>query len=69
MESVFATLTPKEVDVLRLRFGFEDNSVKTLEEVGKIFGVTRERIRQIENKAVRKLRHSSRANKLRDFYN
>lgn len=69
MESVFATLTPREVDVLRLRFGFEDNSVKTLEEVGKIFGVTRERIRQIENKAVRKLRHSSRANKLRDFYN
>ena len=61
------TLTPREEKVLRLRFGLEDGRPRTLEEVGKEFNVTRERIRQIEAKALRKLRHPSRSRKLRDF--
>ena len=61
-------LTEREADVLRMRFGMYDGRTHTLEEVGQIFGVTRERIRQIENKAIRKLRHPSRAKKIRDFY-
>ena len=67
--SVLATLTPREEKVLRLRFGIEDGRTRTLEEVGKEFNVTRERIRQIEAKALRKLRHPSRSTKLRDFLN
>ncbi len=67
--SVLATLTPREEKVLRLRFGIEDDRTRTLEEVGKEFNVTRERIRQIEAKALRKLRHPSRSKKLRDFLN
>ncbi len=64
---VLHTLTPREEKVLRLRFGLEDGRSRTLEEVGKEFNVTRERIRQIEAKALRKLRHPSRSKKLRDF--
>ena len=64
---VLKTLTPREEKVLRLRFGLEDGRARTLEEVGKEFNVTRERIRQIEAKALRKLRHPSRSKKLRDF--
>ena len=67
--AVLATLTPREEKVLRLRFGLEDGRTRTLEEVGKEFNVTRERIRQIEAKALRKLRHPSRSKKLRDFLN
>jgi RNA polymerase primary sigma factor len=67
--SVLSTLTPREEKVLRLRFGIEDGRTRTLEEVGKEFNVTRERIRQIEAKALRKLRHPSRNKKLRDFLN
>ena len=67
--SVLATLTPREEKVLRLLFGIEDGRTRTLEEVGKEFNVTRERIRQIEAKALRKLRHPSRSKKLRDFLN
>ena len=63
------TLTPREEKVLRLRFGIEDGRTRTLEEVGKEFNVTRERIRQIEAKALRKLRHPSRSKKLKDFLN
>ena len=66
---VLATLTPREEKVLRLRFGLEDGRTRTLEEVGKEFNVTRERIRQIEAKALRKLRHPSRSKKLKDFLN
>ena len=66
---VLGTLTPREEKVLRLRFGIEDGRSRTLEEVGKEFNVTRERIRQIEAKALRKLRHPSRSKKLRDFLN
>ena len=66
---VLDTLTPREEKVLRLRFGIEDGRTRTLEEVGKEFNVTRERIRQIEAKALRKLRHPSRSKKLRDFLN
>ncbi|MCQ2439666.1 MAG: RNA polymerase sigma factor RpoD [Oscillospiraceae bacterium] len=66
---VLATLTPREEKVLRLRFGLEDGRTRTLEEVGREFNVTRERIRQIEAKALRKLRHPSRSKKLRDFLN
>ena len=62
------TLTEREADVLKMRFGIYDGRTHTLEEVGQIFGVTRERIRQIENKAIRKLRHPSRAKKIKDFY-
>ena len=68
IESLLDTLTDREADVLRMRFGMYDGRTHTLEEVGQIFGVTRERIRQIENKAIRKLRHPSRAKKIRDFY-
>lgn len=67
--SVLGTLTPREEKVLRLRFGIEDGRTRTLEEVGKEFNVTRERIRQIEAKALRKLRHPSRSKKLKDFLN
>ena len=67
LSSVLETLTPREEKVLRLRFGLEDGRPRTLEEVGKEFVVTRERIRQIEAKALRKLRHPSRSKKLRDF--
>ncbi len=67
LESVLCTLTPREEQVLRLRFGLEDGKAHTLEEVGQAFDVTRERIRQIESKALRKLRHPSRSKKLRDF--
>jgi len=66
---VLGTLTPREEKVLRLRFGIEDGHTRTLEEVGKEFNVTRERIRQIEAKALRKLRHPSRSKKLKDFLN
>ena len=66
---VLSTLTPREEKVLRLRFGIEDGHTRTLEEVGKEFNVTRERIRQIEAKALRKLRHPSRSKKLKDFLN
>ena len=64
---VLQTLTPREEKVLRLRFGLEDGRTRTLEEVGAEFNVTRERIRQIEAKALRKLRHPSRSRRLRDF--
>jgi RNA polymerase primary sigma factor len=67
LEEVLDTLTPREERVLRLRFGLEDGRARTLEEVGQVFGVTRERIRQIEAKALRKLRHPSRSKKLKDF--
>ncbi len=66
---VLSTLTPREEKVLRLRFGIEDGRTRTLEEVGREFNVTRERIRQIEAKALRKLRHPSRSKKLKDFLN
>lgn len=67
IESVIATLHPREQKVIRLRFGLEDERNRTLEEVGKEFGVTRERIRQIEAKTLRKLRHPSRSKKLKDY--
>ncbi len=66
---VLSTLTPREEKVLKLRFGIDDGRPRTLEEVGKVFNVTRERIRQIEAKALRKLRHPSRSKKLKDFLN
>jgi len=69
LSDVLGTLTPREEKVLRLRFGIEDGRTRTLEEVGKEFNVTRERIRQIEAKALRKLRHPSRSKKLKDFLN
>ena len=69
ISDVLLTLTEREEQVLRLRFGLDDGSSKTLEEVGQMFGVTRERIRQIEAKALRKLRHPSRSRKLKDFLN
>ena len=69
LEEVLKTLTPREEEVLRMRFGLIDGKPHTLEEVGKKFDVTRERIRQIESKALRKLRHPSRSKKLRDFLN
>ncbi len=67
LENVLDTLTDREENVLRLRFGLDDGRTRTLEEVGKVFGVTRERIRQIEAKALRKLRHPSRSKQLKDF--
>ena len=69
LKEILGTLTEREADVLRMRFGMYDGRTHTLEEVGQIFGVTRERIRQIENKAIRKLRHPSRSKKLKDFLN
>ena len=69
IEEVMETLTPREAKVLKLRFGLQDGRMRTLEEVGKEFDVTRERIRQIEAKALRKLRHPSRSKKLKDFMN
>ena len=68
LKEILDTLTEREADVLRMRFGMYDGRTHTLEEVGQIFGVTRERIRQIENKAIRKLRHPSRAKRIKDFY-
>jgi RNA polymerase primary sigma factor len=67
LEDVLDTLTEREENVLRLRFGLSDGRTRTLEEVGTVFGVTRERIRQIEAKALRKLRHPSRSKRLKDF--
>ena len=67
LSDVLSTLTPREAKVLKLRFGLEDGRSRTLEEVGKEFNVTRERIRQIEAKALRKLRHPSRSRKLKDY--
>jgi RNA polymerase primary sigma factor len=67
LAEVLRTLTPREEKVLRLRFGIEDGRTRTLEEVGREFNVTRERIRQIEAKALRKLKHPSRSKKLKDF--
>ena len=67
LEDVLGSLTDREQDVLRLRFGLDDGKQRTLEEVGRVFGVTRERIRQIEAKALRKLRHPSRSKKLKDY--
>ena len=67
LEEVLETLTERERKVLRLRFGLDDGRARTLEEVGKEFKVTRERIRQIEAKALRKLRHPSRSRKLKDY--
>ena len=64
---VLNSLTPREAKVLRLRYGLDDGKARTLEEVGKEFNVTRERIRQIEAKALRKLRHPSRSKRLKDF--
>lgn len=69
LEDVLESLTEREAAVLRLRYGIDDGETKTLEDVGKMFGVTRERIRQIEAKALRKLRHPSRSQKLKDFLN
>ncbi len=67
LDEVLDSLSPREKRVLQLRFGLEDGKQRTLEEVGKEFGVTRERIRQIEAKAIRKLKHPTRAKKLRDY--
>ena len=69
LQEVLSTLTPREEKVLKLRFGLEDGRTRTLEEVGREFNVTRERIRQIEAKALRKLRHPSRSKRLKDFLN
>jgi RNA polymerase primary sigma factor len=67
MASMLKKLTPREERIIRMRFGFEDGNQRTLEEVGQVFAVTRERIRQIEAKALRKLRHPSRSNHVRTF--
>ena len=67
LNEVLNTLTPREAQVLRLRFGLEDGKTRTLEEVGRVFNITRERIRQIEAKALRKLRHPSRSKRLKDY--
>lgn len=69
LNEVLKTLTPREEHAIRLRFGFDDGRTRTLEEVGKVFNITRERIRQIETKALRKLRHPSRANKFKNYFN
>ena len=68
IDEVLGTLLPREQRILQLRFGLDDGRSRTLEEVGNVFGVTRERIRQIEAKAIRKLRHPSRSRRLRDYY-
>ena len=68
IEEVLTGLSDQEQKVLRMRFGLDDDTPKTLEEIGKVFGVTRERIRQIEAKAIRKLRHPSRLKLLKNFY-
>jgi RNA polymerase primary sigma factor len=68
MDDVLDSLTSRERRVLQLRFGLDDGRQRTLEEVGREFGVTRERIRQIEAKALRKLRHPTRSRKLRDYF-
>lgn len=68
LPNILNALTPREQEIIRLRFGFEDGSPKTLEEVGQKFDITRERIRQIETKCLRKLRHPTRAKKIKDFY-
>jgi len=65
---VLRTLSPREEEIIRMRFGIEDGSEHTLEEVGRAFSVTRERIRQIEAKALRKLRHPSRCGELKSFF-
>ena len=65
--TLVSTVTPREEKVLRLRFGLDDGKTRTLEDVGKEFNVTRERIRQIEAKALRKLRHPSRSKRLKDY--
>src|SRR5262249_35987621 len=65
---ILKTLTPREEQILRMRFGMDDGTEQTLEEVGRAFNVTRERIRQIESKALRRLRHSSRSNQLRPYF-
>jgi RNA polymerase primary sigma factor len=67
MASMLTKLNPREERIIRMRFGFEDGNPRTLEEVGQTFAVTRERIRQIEAKALRKLRHPSRSNMIRTF--
>ncbi|NLB17007.1 MAG: sigma-70 family RNA polymerase sigma factor, partial [Clostridiales bacterium] len=67
LAEVLRTLTPREEQVLRLRFGLDDGRTRTLEEVGKVFNITRERIRQIEAKALRKMRHPSRSKRLKDY--
>ena len=67
LEEVLNALTPREKSVLKLRYGLEDGKEWTLEDIGKVFNVTRERIRQIEAKALRKLRHPARSKNLRDF--
>ena len=67
LAEVLRSLSPRERDVLRLRFGMDDGRQRTLEEVGQLFGVTRERIRQIEAKALRKLRHPNRSKKLKEY--
>ena len=65
--NVLSELSPREEEVLKLRFGLKDGRTRTLEEVGKVFDVTRERIRQIEAKALRKIRHPSRSKRLKDY--
>ena len=67
MQSVLATLNEREAGVLRLRFGLTDGRPRTLDEIGRVYGVTRERIRQIEARAMAKLRHPARSQKLRDY--
>jgi RNA polymerase primary sigma factor len=67
IQDILQAMSPREAEVLSLRYGLEDGRVHTLEEVGERFGVTRERIRQIETKAIRRLRHPSRSNRLRDY--
>ena len=67
VKEALSQLSPREQEVMRLRFGLDDGQVRTLEEVGKVFGVTRERIRQIESKTLAKLRHPMRSQPLRDY--